>query len=440
MSVPTPGERARQPSGRPSAPPLPHPPSTSDAAQWGRVDESGNVFVRTATGEHKVGEWLAGDPQDGLTFYERRYRTLAVDVDLLEHRLTDAGLAADEAMAKIGKLRSQVDEPTCVGDLDALSKRLDALVALVDQRKQSKEADRAAARAKARESREALVAEAEKLSTSTQWKSTGDRYRAIVEEWKHLPHIDRPAEQEMWKRLSHSRTAFEKRRRVWFAERESKRDEAQQAKEKLVREAAALADSKDWGPTSTKFRTLMSKWKAAGQAPRGTEQELWAKFKESQDTFFTARSAAFAERDAGLSENLQAKKALLEEAERLVPVKDPPKARAALRAIQDKWAAVGHVPRGDKDAVEKRLLAVEQAVREAEDARWKRTNPEAQARAQATVDQLTKSIAKLEKELAKAEASGNQGAIAKAKEAIAARQEWMEQAKQSLAEFSGASS
>jgi hypothetical protein len=64
------------------------------------------VFVRTDSGEHKVGEWLAGDPQDGLTFYERRYRTLAVDVDLLEHRLTDAGLAPDEAMAKIGKLRS----------------------------------------------------------------------------------------------------------------------------------------------------------------------------------------------------------------------------------------------------------------------------------------------------------------------------------------------
>ena len=91
----------------------------------------------------------------------------------------------------------------------------------------------------------------------------------------------------------------------------------------------------------------------------------------------------------------------------------------------------------DKDAVEKRLLAVEQAVREAEDARWKRTNPEAQARAQATLDQLTKSIAKLEKELAKAQASGNESAITKTTEAIAARQEWMEQAKQSLAEFSG---
>ena len=114
MSAPTPTPMER---GRPAAPPTSGPAAEappSRAADWGRVDGDGNVFVRTGNDEHKVGEWLAGEPAEGLAFYERRYQTLVVDVDLLEHRLTDAGLAPDEAMAKIGKLRHQVDEPTCV--------------------------------------------------------------------------------------------------------------------------------------------------------------------------------------------------------------------------------------------------------------------------------------------------------------------------------------
>ena len=403
---------------------------------WGRVDDTGVVYVRTAEGEQKVGEWLAGSPADGLAYYQRRYAGLAVDVDLLEHRLTDAGLAPDEAMAKIGKLRAQVDEPQCVGDLAALRTRLDALVTVVDQRRKDREAERAASREQARALRESLVTEAEALSESTQWKNSGERFRAIVEEWKHLPHVERSFEQELWKRLSHSRAVFEKRRRAWFAERDANREEAKTVKEGLVREAAAISDSTEWGATAGEFRSLMTRWKAAGQAPRGVDDELWQKFKASQDQFFSARSAALNERDASLNQNLTAKLELLKEAESLLPVKDPAAARTSLRAIQDKWAAIGHVPRSDRDRAEKRLQAVEQAIRDHEDTRWRRSNPEAQARASATVEQLTKSLAKLEKELAAAQQSGNESAASKAQEAIAARREWLAQAEQSLAEFS----
>lgn len=403
---------------------------------WGRVDEAGVVFVRTPAGEHKVGEWLAGDAAEGLAYYERRYSGLAVDVELLEKRLTTAALAPEEAMAKIGQLREQVDDPHCVGDLETLRTRLDALVALVDERRKERQAQRAASRQRARDLRESLVQEAESLAESKHWKATGERFRAIVEEWKELPHVERSFEQELWKRLSHARGVFEKRRRAWFAERDAQRLAAQQVKQSLVKEATALADSTDWGPTAKQFRSLMTRWKAAGPAPRGVDDELWATFKTAQDQFFTARSAAFSERDAELGDNLAAKLQLLAQAEQLLPVTDAAVARSQLRTIQDKWSAIGHVPRADKERVEKRLQAVEQAIRSHEDARWQRSNPEARARATATVEQLTKSLAKLEKERAAAQQAGNDQAAGKATEAIEARREWLAQAEQSLAEFS----
>lgn len=433
--APTPG-----PSPKPGPPPgVAAAPTDAHAEHWGRVDDAGAVYVRTPDGpnhEVKVGEWLAGDPADGIRFYERKYASLAIEIDLLEHRLTEGGLAPDEAMALIGKLRDHVDRPHCVGDLAALRRRLDGLVAMVDAQRGARKADRAAARERARAAREALVVEAEKLSQSTRWKASGDRFRAIVEEWRVAPHADRNYEQELWKRLSHARSAFEKRRRAWFAERDAERAEAVTTKEKLVKEAEALAPSKDWGPSSAAFRSLMDRWKAAGPATREAEQELWTRFKAAQDTFFTARSAVFDERDAEHQQNLAKKKQLADEAEKLLPVTDLAATRESLRSIQDRWAQIGHVPRADKASIERRLQQVEQALRSAEDTRWKRTNPEAHARASATVDQLTVSIAKLEKERDAASAAGDQRDVEKAEAAITARREWLEQAESTLAEFS----
>lgn len=438
-------ESTPRPPATPSAPgpsaPRPTPPPGRTAAPrsepWGRVDDSGAVFVRTDDGEVLVGQWLAGSPDEGLRFYERKYATLSVEIDLLAHRLTDAGLAPDEAMAAIGKLRDQVDPPSCVGDLKALTARLDELVTVVDERRAARRAEREHARTEARARREALVVEAEKLADSTQWKATGDRYRALVEEWRTAPHTDRATEQELWKRLSHARSAFEKRRRAWFAQRDTQRAEATAVKEKIVKEAEALASSKDWGPTSNTFRSLMQRWKAAGPATRDAENELWQRFKAAQDTFFSARASVYSERDAEQQQNLQAKRQLADEAERLLPVQDLDSARATLRSIQDRWAQIGHVPRADRPAVERRLQQVEQAVRQAEEARWKRTNPEARARAAATAEQLTSSIAKLERQLAAAEASGDARKADEAREALTARRQWLAQAEAALQEFGG---
>jgi hypothetical protein len=68
------------------------------------------------------------------------------------------------------------------------------------------------------------------------------------------------------------------------AEREARR--ARSVKERLVKEAEALAGSTDWGPTAGEYRDLMQQWKAAGPAPRDVDDELWKRFRGAQDTFF----------------------------------------------------------------------------------------------------------------------------------------------------------
>jgi hypothetical protein len=404
---------------------------------WGRVDDDGTVYVKTADGERAVGSWQAGAPEEALAYFKRKYDSLVTEIELLEQRIRTTDLAPAQAQSGIDRLRESVTDAHAVGDLDALLGRLDVLTGLLGERREELKIKREHARSEAREVKERIVAEAERIAVEeTHWKNGGERLRQLVEEWKVAERIDRPTETALWKRLSSARNSFTKRRKAYFATLEDQREHAREEKEALVAEAEALATSTDWADTAAAYRDLMQRWKSAGRAGRDTEEDLWSRFKAAQDTFFAARSAAFSERDAELRVHGEAKEKLLAEAERLLPVTNLRQARQSLRSIQERWEAIGMVPRDSRDRLEGRLRKIEETVRSAEDSEWRRTNPEARARAEATVAQLRTSIEQLEKRLDKARAAGRDKDVKDAEEALTARQAWIEEAQRTLAEFS----
>lgn len=405
---------------------------------WGRVDETGTVYVRKADGsEREVGSWKAGSPDEALAYFERKYDGLVVEIGLLERRVKTTDLSAKDAMTAIDHLRQQVDEAHAVGDLDALSTRLDKLVETVDARREERKVQKAKQSDEARHAKEALVVEAEELAQSEQWRAAGERLRALVDTWKGLPRLDRKSDDELWHRFSHARSAFSKRRKAHFASLDAQREEARKTKEKLVGEAEALSNSTDWGPTAARYRDLMTEWKSAGRAQREHEDDLWNRFRGAQDVFFAARSAVFAERDAEQTENLKLKEELAEEAERLVPVKDLKSARAAFRTLNERWEAIGHVPRDARPKVEGRMHAVERALQDTEEAEWRRTNPEARARAEGLTGQLQAAVDKLVNQIEKARAAGNNAKADKLQRELDGRQALLDQALKGLHEFGG---
>lgn len=405
---------------------------------WGRVDETGTVYVRTADGgERVVGSWQAGSPEEALAYFERKYDGLVVEIGLLERRVKTTDLSAKDATTAIDHLRQQVDEAHAVGDLDALGKRLDKLVETVEARREERKVQKAKQSDEARHSKEALVAEAEELAQSEQWRAAGERLRALVDTWKGLPRLDRKSDDELWHRFSHARSAFSKRRKAHFASLDAQREDARKAKEKLVAEAESLSGSTDWGPTAARYRELMADWKAAGRAQREHEDDLWNRFRGAQDVFFAARSSVFAERDAEQGENLKLKEELADEAEKLVPVADLKTARAAFRSINERWEAIGHVPRDARPKVEGRMHAVERALQESEEAEWRRTNPEARARAEGLTGQLQAAVDKLRGQIETARTAGNTAKADKLQKELDGRQALLDQALKGLHEFGG---
>lgn len=404
---------------------------------WGRVDETGTVYVRTADGEKVVGSWQAGTPEEALAYFERKYEGLVVEIGLLERRVRTTDLAAKDAQTAIEHLRTQVDEHHAVGDLDALRVRLDKLVSTVDSRREERKVQKAKQTDEARTAKDALVAEAEELAQSDQWRSAGERLRALVDIWKGLPRLDRKSDDELWHRFSHARSAFSKRRKAHFASLDAQREDARKVKEKLVAEAEALSKSADWGPTAARYRELMEDWKAAGRAQRESEDDLWNRFRGAQDVFFAARSEVFAERDAEQVENLKLKEELADEAEKLVPITDLKAARAAFRSLNERWEAIGHVPRDARPKVEGRMHTVERAIQEAEEGEWRRTNPEARARAAGLTGQLQAAVDKLRGQIDTARAQGNNSKADKLSRELEGRQALLDQALKGLEEFGG---
>lgn len=404
---------------------------------WGRVDETGTVYVRTADGEQVVGSWQAGSPEEALAYFERKYEGLVVEIGLLEKRVRTTDLSAKDAQAAIDHLREQIDAHHAVGDLAALRVRLDELVSNVESRREERKAQRAKQSEEARKAKEDLVTEAEQLAQSDQWRAAGERLRALVDTWKGLPRLDRKSDDELWHRFSHARSAFSKRRKAHFAQLDAQREDARRLKERLVAEAEALSASTDWGPTAARYRELMNDWKAAGRAQREHEDDLWNRFRGAQDVFFAARGGVFAERDAEQSENLKLKEELAEEAEKLLPIGDLKGARAAFRSVNERWEAIGHVPRDARPKVEGRMHAVERAIQEAEENEWRRTNPEARARAAGLTGQLQAAVDKLTNQIDAARAQGNNSRADKLQRELEGRQALLDQALKGLQEFGG---
>ncbi|GAA3529809.1 DUF349 domain-containing protein [Amycolatopsis ultiminotia] len=428
--------------GTPAPHPVPHahgagsaapavPPAETAPSTWGRIDEEGTVYVFTAEGERTVGVWQAGTPEEGLLHYARRFDDVRTEVELLETRLKSGAGDPKHALATATQIRDGLGEAAVVGDLAALAARVEYVLGVAEKALASVKHEREEARAAAVARKQVLAEEAEKIAAeSTQWKVAGDRLRAILDEWKTVKGVDRKTDDELWKRFSKAREAFNRRRGSHFAELDKQRASAKHRKEELIAEAEALSDSADWGPTAGRYKDLMAEWKAAGRAPKDSDEALWQRFRAAQDAFFARRSAVFSERDAEFAGNATRKEELLVEAEKIDASANLDAAKAALRRIQEQWDEIGKVPRERIRELDGRLKAVQDKVKAAEDSRWRRTDPEAQARAA----QFRERVEQFETQAEKARAAGDERRAKKAEDQAAQWREWMQAAEAAVAD------
>jgi len=295
------------------------------------------------------------------------------------------------------------------------------------------------------------------------------------------------------------REAYEAKKAAEAAAKAARREQILVEKEKIVAEAESLALSESWKATGDRLKVLLDEWKAAPRLEKKADADLWKRFSSSRNKFDKRRRTHFASLEATQSVVADAKKKIVEEAEKLAtstewvptakrfkvlmdqwkaagrgkknddaklwarfkaaqdqfftaknadlekrdvtmaanlaPVTDVKEARKVLNELMRSWEKIGMTHRDKRAALDARVAKVETTIKEAEAEIWRKTDPAAKKRAQEVVAQLTESIANYEKAAAKFEASGNTKKATEASESATARKVWLAEAEKSLAEF-----
>jgi hypothetical protein len=131
------------------------------------------------------------------------------------------------------------------------------------------------------ERKEKLVKEAEKLAASTDWKTTADRFKQLMAEWKAAGRASREADDELWKSFKAAQDAFFTARNATFAEKDDELRANQVVKEQILAEAEAL----EAPGGKARLRQLQEKWDAAGKVPREVMRSMEDRFAKVEEKF-----------------------------------------------------------------------------------------------------------------------------------------------------------
>jgi hypothetical protein len=141
--------------------------------------------------------------------------------------------------------------------------------------------------------KEKIIKEAEGLATSTEWKSTADRFKQLMGDWKAAGRAPREVEDDLWTRFKAAQDAFFGARNATFAEKDEELRGNQVVKEAILVEAEAIDVSKGLDAAKKQLRVLQDRWEAAGKVPRDVMRSLEGRMQAVEERVRGAADARF---------------------------------------------------------------------------------------------------------------------------------------------------
>ena len=191
----------------------------------------------------------------------------------------------------------------------------------------------------------ALVEEAERLSSSTDWLKTVQRMTELQAEWKAVGQGPRKQERELWHRFRTACNTFFARRKANLAERKQVWSSNLRIQEELCERIEALAEPQDLSTAIASVKQAQADWKTVGPVRRTRSEAVWKRFRTACDAVFDHAQAVQREAEAeraGVREELCAEvESLLPEETASEPVPD---LAEKVRDLQSRWRAAPEVP------------------------------------------------------------------------------------------------
>lgn len=192
--------------------------------------------------------------------------------------------------------------------------------------------------------------EIENINGFAQWDGLTKQIIALQEEWKTVGRATKKMNTKIFERFRAACDNFFAKKAEFF--KEQKKTYADNAAKKLalVEKAEALKESTQWTATTNELIALQKEWKEIGATTHKTSNALWERFNAACNEFFDKKKAVLGDQHKEESENLVKKKTVIEKLEALA-IEGGENIAEAVKALQEEWNSIGHVPFKNKDKV-----------------------------------------------------------------------------------------
>jgi hypothetical protein len=282
----------------------------------------------------------------------RRNKQLKEDLIFKLKQLRVAQVSNRDLEAQLHALQDEWEEigPVLNEDWETMKVAYwDAVRSIYDKINEHYEAQRQVLKANIDAKKKLITALQERLSELATWNNFKDwetQTAFILDlqaQWKTIGAGGRKENEAVYAEFRALCDTFFNAKKAFNKEKDAASSEIANQKKALIEKALAISTSQDWKNTADALKKLQRQWQELGSAGQRFENKLWKEFRAACNVFFDARQAHFGQQDAENETNLAAKRALIDELEKLSLPTDKQEALAKLRALQQQFNEIGPV-------------------------------------------------------------------------------------------------
>ena len=200
------------------------------------------------------------------------------------------------------------------------------------------------------ETKTKLCEAAEKLADEEDVISAFHQLQELHQQYRETGPVAKELREQIWARFKAASTVINKRHQQHFEDIRAREEDNLARKTALCEKAEELnkAENKsaaDWEKHSKEIIEIQNEWKTIGFAPQKMNVKIFERFRSVCDDFFGRKAEFFKAMKQKYAENIDKKKALVEEAKALADSTDWKSTSDKLIALQKEWKAIGAVPK-----------------------------------------------------------------------------------------------
>ena len=212
------------------------------------------------------------------------------------------------------------------------------------------------------EAKQAFCEAAEKLADNENVVGAFHELQKLHEQWKEYGPVAKEFRDDIWNRFKAATAVVNKRYQAHFEGLKEQQAENLVKKTELCERTEAVAareikNTADWNAASKEIEEIQAAWRRIGYATKKDNQKIYDRFRAACDAFFTRKREFYSGIKDNMSENLDKKVSLIEQAEALKTSTEWKKATDQFIALQKQWKEIGAVPRKKSEALWKRFRA-----------------------------------------------------------------------------------